>query len=138
MTPADASITRTVLDKYESRIQEDLKMLDDNLRILAALPCIDIFGLDDAVLNRATALALAGIAPKPFDHAILAAILVTAQRLWERGERGLSFCETDADLQPWGRYGDPKPELRAAYDQAHLWVCADFTLTQPTRRPDFQ
>jgi len=138
VTPADASITRTVLDKYESRIQEDLKMLDDNLRILAALPCIDIFGLDDAVLNRATALALAGIAPKPFDHAILAAILVTAQRLWERGERGLSFCETDADLQPWGRYGDPKPELRAAYDQAHLWVCADFTLTQPTRRPDFQ
>jgi len=138
VTPEDASTARTVLDKYESRIQADLNMLDDNLRSLAALPCIDIFGLDDAMLDRATALALAGIAPKPFDHAVLGGTLVAAQRLWERGERGLSFCETDGDLQPWGRYGDPKPELRAAYDQAHVWVYADFTLTQPVRRPDFE
>jgi hypothetical protein len=136
VTPEDASITRTVLDKYESSIQEDLNKLDDNLRILAGLPCIDIFGLDDTMLDRATALALAGIAPKPFDHAILAGILVAAQRLWESGERGLSFCEADSDLQPWGRYGDVKPELRAAYDQAHLWVYGDFTFTQPIRRPD--
>ena len=90
------------------------------------------------MLARATALALAGIAPKPFDHAVLAGILVSAQRLWESGERGLSFCEADADLQPWGRYGDVKPELRAAYDQAHIWVYGDFTLTQPMRRPDFE
>jgi hypothetical protein len=134
----DANITRTVLDKYENSIQEDLSKLDDNLRILARLPCVDIFGLDDTMLDRATALALDGIAPKPFDHAILAGILVTAQRLWESGQRGLSFCEVDADLQPWGRYGDPKPELRAAYDQSHIWVYADFTLTQPPRRPDFE
>ncbi len=138
ITPEHANITRTVLEKYESSIQEDLNKLDDNLRILADLPCIDIFGLDDTMLDRATALALAGIAPKPFDHAILAGILVTAQRLWESGERGLSFCEADADLQPWGRYGDAKPELRAAYDQAHIWVYGDFTLAQPTRRPDFE
>ncbi len=138
VTPENANITRTILDKYESSIQVDLNKLDDNFRILAGLPCIDIFGLDDTMLDRATALALAGIAPKPFDHAILAAILVTAQRLWESGERGLSFCEADADLQPWGRYGDPKPELGAAYDQAHVWVYGDFTLTQPIRRPSFE
>jgi hypothetical protein len=114
VTPEHADITRTILGKYVSSIQEDLDKLDNNLRILAGLPCVDIFGLDDTMLNRATALALAGIAPKPFDHAILGGILVTAQRLWESGERGLSFCEADADLQPWGRYGDAKPELRAA------------------------
>jgi len=136
--PEEASITRRVLDKYESSIQEDLNKLDENLRMLADLSCIDIFGLDDTMLARATALALAGIAPKPFDHAVLAGILVTAQRLWEGGERGLSFCEADADLQPWGRYGDVKPELRAAYDQAHIWVYSDFTLTQPVRRSDFE
>jgi hypothetical protein len=90
------------------------------------------------MLDRATALALAGIAPKPFDHAILAGILVTPQRFWESGKRGLSFCEADADLQPWGRYGDAKPELRAAYDQAHVWVYGDFTLTQPIRPPHFE
>lgn len=138
VTRQNSSIARTILDQYESRIQEDLNKLDDSLRALAGLPCIDVFGFDDAMLGHATTLALGGIAPKPFDHAILAGILVTAQRLWEGGERRLSFCEADTDLQPWGRYGDPKPELRAAYDQAHLWVYGDFTLTQPTRRPDFE
>ena len=133
----DADITRIILGKYESSLQESLNKLDDNLRTLAGLPCIDVFGLDDAMLDRATALALAGIAPKPFDHAILAGILVAAERLWATGERALSFCEADADLQPWGRYGDPKPELRDAYNQAHLWVYGDFTLTQPARRPEF-
>jgi predicted nucleic acid-binding protein len=136
--PEDAGITRAVLDKYERSIQDDLNQLDDNLKVLAALPYINIFGLDDTMLDRATALALAGIAPKPFDHAILAGILVTAQRLWESGERGLSFCETDAGLQPWGRYGDIKPELRAAYDQSHVWVYGDFTLAQPMRPSDFE
>src|SRR5438094_5997776 len=84
--------------------------------------------------SRATALALAGIAPKPFDHAVLAGILVTAQRLWESGERGLSFCEADADLQPCGDdMGTPNRSCAAAYDQAHIWVYGDFTLTQPVR-----
>ena len=138
ITPEEATITRAILGKYESSIQEDLNKLDDHLRILASLPCIDIFALNDTMLDRATELALAGIALKPFDHAILAAILVTAQRLWESGERGLSFCEEDAGLRPWGRYGDPKPELRDAYDQAHVWVYSDFTLTQPVRRTDFE
>src|SRR5258708_27466370 len=138
VTEADAATARVILSKYESSIKQDLDNLDNTLRTLAGLPCIDVFGLDDTMLDRATALALAGIAPKPFDHAILAGILVNAQRLWERGERDLSFCEADADLQPWGRYGDVKPELRAAYDQAHVWVYGDFTLTQPIRPPDFE
>ncbi len=64
-----------VLSKYESSIQQDLDKLDDKLKMLAGLSCIDIFGLDDNMLQRATALALAGIAPKPFDHAILAGYL---------------------------------------------------------------
>ena len=138
VTPQDGAITRRILDNYESSIQEDLNKLDAKLKILAGLPCLEVFGLDDVMLARATSLALAGIAPKPFDHAVLAGILVTAERLWERGDRELSFCEADADLQPWGRYGDTKPELRAAYDQAHVWVYGDFTLTQPERPSDFE
>jgi hypothetical protein len=134
----DATIARTVLDKYESSIRQDLGKLDENLKTLASMLYVDIFGLDDEMLRRATELALAGIAPRPFDHAILAGILVSAQRLWDCGERGLSFCEKDTDLQPWGQYGDSKPPLRDAYDQAHIWVYGDFTLTQPARRPDFE
>ncbi len=137
VTKADAAATRVVLDKYESSIKQDLENLDNTLRTLATLPCIEIFGLDDTMLNRATELALAGVAPKPFDHAILASVLVRASRLWDAGEREISFCEADADLQPWDKHGNAKPPLRDAFDQAHVWVYGDFTLTQPQRRQDF-
>ena len=90
------------------------------------------------MLDLATTLALDGIAAKLFDHAILACILVRSSKLWNAGERGISFCETDADLQPWDRYGNAKPPLTAAYDKAHVWVYGDFTLTQPPRRRDFE
>ncbi len=138
VTESDASATRVVVDKFESSIKQDLENLDSSLRTLRSLPCIEIFGLDDAMLDRATELALAGIAPKPFDHAILAGVLVSASRLWAAGERAISFCEDDADLQPWGKYGDAKPPLRDAFDQSHVWVYGDFTLTQPKRRQGFE
>jgi hypothetical protein len=138
VTRENAEATRIVLDKYENSIRQDLENLDVSLRTLANLPCVRIFGLDDTMLERATELALAGIAPKPFDHAILAGILVGAARLWEAGERVISFCESDADLQPWDKYGNAKPLLRDIFDQAHVWVYGDFTLTQPQRRQGFE
>ena len=69
------------------------------------MPYLKIFGLDDEMLNRATSLAIVGVAAKPFDHAILAGVLVGSSRLWAAGERGVSFCEMDADLQPWDKNG---------------------------------
>jgi predicted nucleic acid-binding protein len=122
VTAADAAAARVVMDKYVSSIKEDLGNLDNTLRALASLSCLKIFGLDDTMLERATELALAGIAPKPFDHAVLASVLVRAARLWDAGERTISFCETDSDLQPWDKYGNTKAPLRDAFDQAHVWV----------------
>lgn len=63
---ADADVTRAVLQKYENRIKSDLGALDETFRTLAALPYLRIFSLDDEMLNRATALALAGLAAKSF------------------------------------------------------------------------
>ena len=74
---------------------------------------------------------------KPYDQAILAGVLVSGERLWNSGERMLSFCDTDEHLQPWDKEGRVKTTLRAAYDNAHLWVCEDFTLSTPARRPGF-
>jgi hypothetical protein len=128
---------RVILDKYENSVKRALDDLDTTLRQLAQLPYIKVFGLDDDMLNLATRLALDGVAYKPFDHAILASVLVRSSRLWDGGERGISFCEADADLQPWDKYGNAKRPLRAAYDRAHVWVYGDFTLADPPRRQDF-
>ena len=90
------------------------------------------------MLARSTELALTGTTLKPFDQAILAGVLVSVARLWNSGERVLSFCETDSDLQPWDKDGRAKSSLKKAYDQAHVWVYGDFTLTEPERRPGFE
>jgi hypothetical protein len=127
-----------VLQKYENRIRSDLDSLDTTLQGLAKLPYLKIFGLDDEMLNRATELALTGVAAKPFDHAILAGVLVGSARLWATGARGISFCEADADLQPWDKNGNERPLLTTAYDEAHVWVYGDFTLAQPPRNKDFE
>lgn len=64
------------------------------------------------MLDLANQLALTKVAQKPFDHAILAGILVSSSRLWRQGESGISFAETDSDLQPWGAKGAYKDDLR--------------------------
>lgn len=135
---ADANVTRLVLQKYESRIKRDLEGLDATFQSLTGFPYLNIFGLDDEMLNRATELAVAGVAAKPFDHAILAGVLVGSSRLWRAEERGISFCEADSDLQPWDKHGNEKPLLRTAYDEAHVWVYGDFTLAQPARHQHFE
>jgi hypothetical protein len=47
---------KVVLDKYEGSITKDLGNLDNTHRTLASLSCFEIFGLDDAMLDRATEL----------------------------------------------------------------------------------
>jgi predicted nucleic acid-binding protein len=137
VAPADAAAARTVLMKYESAVRSALDNLSNVLRGLAQESNLKIFGLDDRMPDLGTQLALDGIAAKPFDHAILAGVLVSASRLWETGERGISFCEADADLQPWDRYGNIKPPLMSAYDKSHIWVYGDFLLADPPRDPGF-
>ena len=123
--------------KSRPNIKQELAALDTTLLSLAQETCLDVFALDETMLNRATQLYTAGIAAKPFDQAILAGVLVRATQLWNAGQRRLSFCQTDSDLQPWDKYGNPKPPLRDLYRQAHTWVYGDFTLTQPERPEDF-
>jgi hypothetical protein len=125
-------------DKYVQDINKDLAAVPGILTNLAGLSCVRMFALDDAMLDLANQLSLTSVAQKPFDHAILAGILVCSSRLWSQGERGISFAEADSDLQPWGSKGAPKDDLRKLYDDAHVWVYGDFTLQFPPRDPDFE
>jgi len=125
-------------ERYVQSINRELSAVPSILKEVAGLPCVRVFAFDDEMLDLANQLALTKVAQKPFDHAILAGILVCSSRLWNRGERGISFAEIDSDLKPWGPKGAPKDDLRRLYDAAHVWVYGDFTLQFPPRPADFE
>lgn len=125
-------------ERYIQSINRELSAVPSILKEVAGLPCVRVFAFDDEMLGWANQLALTKVAQKPFDHAILAGILVCSSRLWNQGERGISFAEIDSDLKPWGPKGAPKNDLRKLYDDAHVWVYGNFTLQFPPRPADFE
>jgi hypothetical protein len=70
---------------------------------------------------------------KPFDQAILAAILVQGKRLLAEGVEETASCELDSDLQPWDKDSNRKERLADLYDSAHIWVYRDFLLQAPPK-----
>jgi hypothetical protein len=138
LNDGQATDAHQLAEKYLHSIKKQLSGVPTILQELAGLPCVKMFALDDEMLDLANKLALTKVAQKPFDHAILAGILVSSSRLSNQGERGISFAEMDSDLQPWGQKGAPKDGLRKLYDDAHVWVYGDFTLQFPPRRAGFE
>ena len=111
----------------------ELERLDATLQTLRQEPGVEVFALSEAMLERAVTLSLLGLDLKPFDQAILAAVLVRAEELFGAGEQELAFCEIDSDLQPWDKNGNPKQPLTRLYDAARVWVYGDFALGYPSR-----
>ena len=133
MDGTKAEDAHELAEKYLRDVREELSAVPSVLKQVAGLACVRPFALDDEMLDLANELALEKVAQKPFDHAILAGILVCSTRLWNRGERGIFFAELDSDLQPWDTSGGMKSDLKRLYDDAHVWVYGDFTLQFPPR-----
>jgi len=104
-------MTREVLDRFERQVHAELRKLDDIIASLRREPGLEVFPLNETMLERAVDLCTLDLSLKPFDQAILAAVLVRAEELRRAGEAGLCFCETDSDLQPWDKHGDVKRPL---------------------------
>jgi hypothetical protein len=132
-----ADTVRLVLDQYEAIVSAELEELDGRLLSLARHPGIEVFALIDQMLSRSIELSTLNLDLKPFDQAILAAVLVRAEELRNDGEREIAFCELDSDLQPWDRNGRTKQPLTTLYDSAHIQVYGDFAMENPPRRPTF-
>jgi hypothetical protein len=133
----DDVATRRVLEQFEVLVKRDLDNLEKTLDGLRAEKGIEIFPLTEAMLERSISLTTEKLDLKPFDNAILAAILVRAKELAKDGKHDMAFCELDGDLQPWGKHGIGKPVLKRLYDDAHVWVYGDFTMTTPEPPPDW-
>jgi hypothetical protein len=133
----DCETARRVLDRYEAAVLTELDNLDVRLRLLQNHPGVEVFPLRDEMLVRVVELSTQNMDLKPFDQAILAAVLVRAEALRDQGADDVSFCELDGDLQPWDRNGRSKQPLTGFYDSAGLWVYGDFAMENPPRRPGF-
>jgi hypothetical protein len=133
VTPEQDRATREVLDRFESQVRTELKELDNVLASLRGQDGLEVYPLNERMLERAVELSLLDLSLKPFDQAILAAVLVRAEELSAAGELDLCFCEADADLQPWDKQGKAKRPLTDLYDEAQVWVYGDFDLNAPER-----
>jgi len=133
----DSATVRRVLERYEATVQAELDHLDERMGLLRNHTGIEVFPLSEEMLVRAVELSIQNLDLKPFDQAILAAVLVRAQALRNLGADDISFCELDGDLQPWDKNGRSKQPLTALYDAARVWVYGDFAMENPPKRPGF-
>lgn len=124
---------REVLDQFDKQVLGELKEVPNILKALRTEPGLDLFALNEKMLDRAIALAEADLALEPFDQAILAAVLGRAEELRAEGQTDLCFCEIDGHLQPWDKRGRPKDLLMKLYVEALVWVYNDFEMNTPPR-----
>jgi hypothetical protein len=120
VTPDQDRATREVLSLFERQIQAEIEQLDDVLASLRMTPGLELFSLNQNMLERAIDLGRSKLWLQPFDQAILAAVLVRAEELLALGEIDLFFCEKDHDLQPWDKLSGAKQPLTSLYNKARL------------------
>ncbi len=65
---------------------------------------------------------------KPYDEAILAAILVQAEVERANGATDMTFCTLDSDLLPWTRKGGARPDLETLCKKAGIAVLGSFSI----------
>jgi hypothetical protein len=119
------------LERYRSTVSRELRTLDATLESIRKAAGVDAFALSEEMLERAIQLRSEGPSGlKPFDEAILAAVLVRARTLRERHsgdpDFDLAFCTLDGDLQPRTKDGHRKDSPAALYEREGLQVYGDF------------
>jgi hypothetical protein len=130
--PDQEETVRRTLDQMEALVKRDLDHLANSLKDLCAQKGVEVFHIEEEMWLRTTELSHLGLQLQPFDQAILAAILVKAEMLQKQGVDRFAFCEADSDLQPWDKAGEAKEPLVRLYDQATIWVYADFLMQRPS------
>lgn len=136
--PAEhAELVTQALELYRSTVSLELRNLDDTLEAIRTAPGVDAFALSEGMLERAIQLRATGPSGlKPFDEAILAAVLVKARILRKlhgaEPDLELAFCTLDGDLQPWTKERSRVEPLASLYEQECLRVYGDFAAVAGT------
>jgi hypothetical protein len=137
VTPNEDATVRRILDQMENAVRTDLARIDESIRNLAGSAGVEVVPYEDEMMRRAFDLGFSIPDVGPHDPAILATVLVRAERLLANGTRDLYFCELDGDLQHWDKNGHPRTRLTELYDAANVWVCNDYLLENPLAPEDW-
>lgn len=140
VTVEDAQVVFRVFDQFDGLVANELAKIPERLDNLASDPALTIFPLSEPMLERQVSLGAMDLLLKPYDLAILGAILVKGEELRRAGHTWVGFCELDTDLQPWDKRGVLKPILSELYNNSKIWVYSNFLLedidTFPNNRLD--
>jgi predicted nucleic acid-binding protein len=136
VNPKDAKAAFRVFDQFDGLVANELTKVAERLHDLAKHPSLSVFPLSEPMLERQVSIGAMDLALKPYDLAVLAAVIVKAEELQKDGHPWVGFCELDSDLQPWDRAGDRKPILSNLYNDARIWVYSDFLLEEVDELPD--
>lgn len=130
-------VVRETLDRCEGIVLAELGSSENAISGLKDRAGVDVFSLTESMLELALVLGTEKLELRPFDYAILPAILTRAAEIRQQEpDAEICFCELDGDLQPWDKNGNIKPSLAQLYDNAHIWVYGDFEMTSPPRPSD--
>ena len=136
LTTEDANASFRVFDKFDGLVTNELRKVPERLIELAKHPNLNVFPLSESMLERQVSIGAMDTLLKPYDMAVLAAILVRAEDLQQEGHSWVGFCELDSDLQPWDKNGVLKPILNDLYNASRIWVYRDFLVEDVDELPE--
>ncbi|MGD1930571.1 MAG: hypothetical protein ACFB12_16835 [Leptolyngbyaceae cyanobacterium] len=137
VSDTDTQVAFRIFDQFDGLVAHELTKVPARLETLVQNPHLDVFPLSQSMLERQVLIGAMELSLKPYDLAILAAILVKAEVCQQDGYSWVGFCELDTDLQPWDKSGNRKPILSELYDNARVWVYQDFLLEDVNALPDY-
>ncbi|MEM9905793.1 MAG: hypothetical protein AAF921_12295 [Cyanobacteria bacterium P01_D01_bin.44] len=132
----DAKAAFRVFDQFDGLVANELTKVSERLDVLMSHPGLSVFPLSEPMLERQVSIGAMGLHLKPYDLAILAAVIVKSEELQQAGHPWVGFCELDSDLQPWDKSGARKPILSDLYNDARIWVYGDFLIENINQLPD--
>lgn len=132
----DAEAAFRVFSQFDGLGANELTKIPERLNILASHPGLSVFPLSELMLERQIAIGAMNLSLKPYDLAVLAAVLVKSEELQQEGHPWVGFCELDSDLQPWDKLGARKPILSDLYNSSRVWVYGDFLLEEIDGLPE--
>jgi len=132
----DAKAAFRVFEQFDGLVANELTKVSERLDDLAKHPSLNVFPLSEAMLERQVYIGALDLFLKPYDLAVLAAVIVQAEKLQQKGYAWIGFCELDSDLQPWDKAGSPKPVLNDLYNTSRIWVYANFLLEDIHELPE--